>query len=252
MCDFDVDFDNLIEMAASTGQFTPTANEVRAERDTQLIQTAVALAKVIRPLVRTSTQLLFHGTPYPRQILKDNALKCSNADTFSVHFTRELAAATFFALLDEHDNDDGIGAILVFDRDRLAQDYRLTCFRDKWLDEIPYLHDFNEADERVCRRDVARLHRYLHDTIWVDEKRQQIWSEKQVRDERGAKPINWPGRIETMAFHGDSGLSSRMRLTAEDVGESAAHDTMGAVIDRLLHLLSVGVEGRRTAASVPA
>jgi hypothetical protein len=234
MDDFDFDAEMLIKMAVSGGEFTPTAEEVRIERQVERPAKARALAKVLRPLVRTSKPLLFHGTQRPNQILTQNTLKCSDAGTCSVHFTRELTVAAFFVLLDKHENDDGIGAILVFDRDRLAQDYSLKCFRDKSLDQIPYLHDFNEADERVYRRDIIRLDRYLHDTIWIDEKRQQIWSEKQARQKEGAKPINWPGTSERLTLNIDSIPPAPVRQTAEDVGESAANDEMDDAIDRLL------------------
>jgi hypothetical protein len=237
MCDFDVGFDNLIEMVVSSGQFMPTAKEVLAEKENRLLQTADTLAKVIRPLVRRSKQLLFHGTRYPKQILKQNKLRCSNTETFSVHFSRDPVVATFFGL---GEFEDGVGAVLVLDRDRLAQDYSLRCFRNPRLAKRA-----DEADERVYRRDITRLDRYLHDTIWIDGKRRQIWSEKQVREEGSGKVVTWPTDRGWMSFNHDDVSSSQppwVEAQTEDVGESAANDEMDAVL-RLLTIEGVGCTG---------
>ena len=214
--------DSLILDLLRAGCFTPTLQEVRREEEEELIATADALAKAIRPWVLTSKPFLFHGTRHAEQILRDNTLKCLNTKTSSVHFSRDLAVATLFALADT----DSVGAILVINRDRLAQNYSLTCFRDPRLARGAY-----EADERVQNRDVIGLHKYVHDIIWIDPRRQQICSKNQTRE--GGKPINWPvcRESKTGDRNGFSSSHGPPVQTTDDVGEPTEMD---AALERLL------------------
>jgi hypothetical protein len=143
---------------------------------------ADVLSKSIRPLVRASQPVLFHGTRYPKQVLREDRLLYPMSGTQSVHFTRSLPMATYWALLDRRD-DEGIGAVFVLDRDRLAQDYSVRCHND-FPDPVFPSHKCSEADELIYLRDVVGLHKYLIDTVWIDEKLQVVRSANRARAER--------------------------------------------------------------------
>lgn len=159
---------------------------------------ALALAMRARPLLQTSRSLLFHGTRYPKQILRENVLRYPPVGSNSVHFSRDLIAATYFALLPRGGDDEGVGAILVLDRDQLAHTYRLGCFRDGILDDDTYPDYHSEADEIIHRRDVTGLRKYLIDTIWIDESVEQVRSANQVREERKRRGV---GELPRRAYH---------------------------------------------------
>ena len=122
---------------------------------------AIALAQAARPLVRSSRPLVFHGTRYGRKILNENTLKFPGLGICSLHFSRQLPVGIYFALLDGRDNDEGVGAVLVLDRDRLARDYRVECYNA----DLP--RQDSEADELIYARDIVRLDRYLTHTVWL-------------------------------------------------------------------------------------
>jgi hypothetical protein len=156
---------------------------------------ALELSNLVRPLVRTSRPVLFHGTRYANQVLGEDRLLCVNVGSLSVHFTRDLPVATHWAMLPRINGDEGVGAVLVFDRDRLAQDYSLKCFRDTILDNGTYPPHYNEADEIVFQRDVVGLHKYVIDVIWIDELSKRVRSAKQAREDRASRCIGL-GRSE--------------------------------------------------------
>ena len=122
---------------------------------------AIALAQTVRPLVRSSRPLVFHGTRYGRKILNENTLKFPAPGICSLHFSRQLPVGIYFALLDGRDNDEGVGAVFVLDRDRLARDYRVECYNA----DLP--RQDSEADELIYARDIVRLDRYLTHTVWL-------------------------------------------------------------------------------------
>ncbi len=76
---------------------------------------ALAVSNLMRPLVRTARPVLYHGTRYPNQVLRENRLLRVNLGTSSVHFTRDLQVATYWALLSRINGDEGVGAVLIFD-----------------------------------------------------------------------------------------------------------------------------------------
>jgi hypothetical protein len=87
---------------------------------------------------------LFHGTRHLSCILSDGYLK-STGNPAMVRFSRSADAAAYWAMM-ERDDDDGRGAILVFDRDRLRTRYRLEL-----IDESLYIA---EQEECVSSRNV--------------------------------------------------------------------------------------------------
>jgi hypothetical protein len=87
---------------------------------------------------------LFHGTRHLSCILSDGYLK-STGNPAMVRFSRSADAAAYWAMM-ERDDDDGRGAILVFDRDRLRTRYRLEL-----IDESLYIA---EQEECIPSRNV--------------------------------------------------------------------------------------------------
>jgi len=105
-------------------------------------------SKFVRSLIRMRQPVLFHGSRYARRIKTEGVLRRAEKGTRSVHFSRQLRVATYWAMLDR-DDDEGRGAVLVLDRDRLAQNYRLECFRDNWVDDPVYSAPQWREAERV-------------------------------------------------------------------------------------------------------
>jgi hypothetical protein len=87
---------------------------------------------------------LFHGTRYLSCILSDGYLK-STGNPDRVRFSRSALAAAYWATLPRED-DEGRGAILVFDRDRLRMRYRLELVDESW--------SIAEQEEFISSRDV--------------------------------------------------------------------------------------------------
>ena len=104
-----------------------------------LAQRARDLAVGINPV--------FHGTRYANAILAAGTLV---PDRFVgdpvVCFSRSPFEAAFWATL-PRDIDEGRGAVLVFDRDRLAMRYRLEPCDNAFF-------DVDEQEERVWERDI--------------------------------------------------------------------------------------------------
>jgi hypothetical protein len=143
---------------------------------------ATMLANNIRRLVRSARPVLYHGTRFARKILKNNELGWPDEGLSAIHFSRLLHTAAYWALL-PRDGDDGEGAILVLDRDRLTQSYKLESRRDEWLDlRHMYPPMYSEAEEIVWGRDIGHLHKYLVDTIWIDERTLTGKTTKQLRE----------------------------------------------------------------------
>jgi hypothetical protein len=109
-----------------------------ADPKTWLVQRARDLAVGINPL--------FHGTRYPDEILMSGMLKAASIGDACVCFSRSPEEAAFWATL-EREDDEGRGAVFVFDRDRLLTRYR--------LDPVNCSIDRDEHEERVWDRDVT-------------------------------------------------------------------------------------------------
>ena len=88
---------------------------------------------------------LFHGTRYLSSILSDGYLK-PTGDPEAVRFSRSADAAAYWATMERGEGEDGRGAILVFDRDRLNARYRLEL-----IDDSLYIA---EQEELVSGRNV--------------------------------------------------------------------------------------------------
>jgi hypothetical protein len=67
-----------------------------------------------------------------------------------VCFSRSPEVTAFSATLPRED-DEGSGAILIFDRASLKTRYKLECYADRWLGDGQIV---NEFEERVYLRDV--------------------------------------------------------------------------------------------------
>jgi hypothetical protein len=141
---------------------------------------AASLAKGIRHSIDRSRPVLFHGTRYARNILRNDELCSAPVGLAAVSFSRQLEISIYWAILDR-DDDEGQGAILVLDRDRLTQKYKLQCRRDQCLNHgFPRM--YTEAEEIVYGRDIEDLHKYLVDTVWVDEHLMVGQTTKQLRE----------------------------------------------------------------------
>jgi hypothetical protein len=62
--------------------------------------------------------------------------------------------------------DEEQGAIFLFDRDKLAQNFSLTPYCWRKFGEDKSRGDF-EAEEVIFRRDINKLHRYILDVVWL-------------------------------------------------------------------------------------
>ena len=129
---------------------------------------AEKLARKIRPLISFSSPMLFHGTRTPCTIAMQNVLRCPTNS--AVCFTRLLHVAAYWATLRRRGDEEQYGAVLVFDCTKLAQRYRLECYRDPIWDEYPEreARKSSEAEECIVGRDVTNLKEYILDIIWID------------------------------------------------------------------------------------
>jgi hypothetical protein len=127
---------------------------------------AIKLAKIARPLLPRGRSLLYHGSRYPTQILRENALQVPYVGIPAVSFSRLLHVGIYWATM-ERENEQ-IGAVFVLDRERLAQTYKLEPFRDPVWESCPETRarKSSEAEEQVRYRDVAGLSQFLVDIIW--------------------------------------------------------------------------------------
>ena len=66
---------------------------------------------------------LFHGTRYSRQICQENVLRKSDIGQKAAFFSTRLHVAAYWAML-PRDDDEGVGAILVLDRERIEIDFQ--------------------------------------------------------------------------------------------------------------------------------
>jgi hypothetical protein len=87
----------------------------------------------------------------------------------AISFSRLLHVAAYWATLPRHGEDEQHGAIFILDRTKLAQQYKLECYRDAVWDQYPEraARKSFEAEERLVGRDIKNLNRYIVDVIWL-------------------------------------------------------------------------------------
>lgn len=124
-----------------SGEISP---QQLGNRRTAPTHSAVWLAGCARDLAK-GTDALFHGTRHLGAILGNAVLACS-INVPKVAFTRSPEEAAYWATL-ERDDDEGRGAILVFDRHGLSAHYRLECCHDECA-------TYDEQEERVWERHI--------------------------------------------------------------------------------------------------
>lgn len=124
-----------------SGELTP---QQLANRRAAPTHSALWLVGCARDLAK-GADVLYHGTRHPDAILGNAVLACSIVIP-KVAFTRSPEEAAYWATL-ERDDDEGRGAILVFDRHRLSAHYRVEC----WVGEGA---TFDEQEERVWERHI--------------------------------------------------------------------------------------------------
>ena len=90
--------------------------------------------------------VLFHGTRYPKSIARSGMLLFATAGDPVVCFSRSVEVAAYWADM-PRDDDEGRGAVFVFDRCSLATRYRLEPFHDPIWDTPTFWND--EMEERV-------------------------------------------------------------------------------------------------------
>jgi hypothetical protein len=129
---------------------------------------AIKVSADLRRYIPRQRAVLFHGTPYPCAILKsDFLIYPRDLAEGGISFTRQLHVAVYWALLGRM-GDEQQGAVFVLDRDRLAQNFSLTPFRWRKSGADKSRGDF-EAEEKIFRRDISNLHKYILDVIWLPE-----------------------------------------------------------------------------------
>ena len=110
-------------------------------------------------------EVLYHGTRHLRSVLRMNTLFCSYPGDKQISFTRSPEVAAYVASI-ERDNDEGEGAVLVFNRRALQNRYRL----DLWHD-FHEMEEMEEMEERVWGRDIPEVQRYLLGIAMVGRKK---------------------------------------------------------------------------------
>ena len=101
--------------------------------------------------------VLFHGTRHRERVLESGFLRPSPASQ-AVAFGRSPRVAAHFATL-PRDDDEGVGAILVFDRPSLKTRYKLECIDSGWVTDASEFNEFwramhDEFEEHVFAREV--------------------------------------------------------------------------------------------------
>ena len=113
------------------------------------------MARVARAAARNS-DVLYHGTRYTEEILRDMELRHAHIGDECVCLTRSPEVAAYWATLPR--DDLGRGGILVLDRASLGRRYKLEPFHDPCWDDF---FENDEMEERIYDRDVIKLDRHL-------------------------------------------------------------------------------------------
>lgn len=109
---------------------------LEAERPLAILARSVAMKR----------DVLYHGTRYAKSILNTGVLFYSIPGDSKVAFTRSPEIASYWASL-ERDDDEGRGAILIFDRQSLRCRYTIELYHDEIWDDKTGRND--EAEERI-------------------------------------------------------------------------------------------------------
>jgi len=150
------------------------------------------IAAELRKYVPRQRAVLFHGTPCPCAILKSDCLIYQrNLAEGGIAFTRQLHVAVYWALLGRM-ADEGQGAVFVLDRDKLAQNFSLTPFRWRKSGADKSRGDF-EAEEKIFKRDVSNLHKYILNVVWLPEPLFHPFSLPDMPLEEFFKVLNYTG-----------------------------------------------------------
>jgi hypothetical protein len=103
-----------------------------------------------------SREVLYHGTRYPQSVLSMGCFILSGGGE-KVCFTRSADEAAYWALLPRID-DEGCGAILIFNRQLLQCQYKIGPYHDPFWDTDASRRD--EAEEGIWA-DVTNVGKYL-------------------------------------------------------------------------------------------
>lgn len=123
-----------------------------------------SFAKRVRQFAK-GRHVLLHGTRYGRQILTENRLRRAMEGDDAISFTRSADMAVHWALL-PRDFEEPVGAVIVFDRQKLKSRYRLEAFHDPIWDTDESIHD--EAEERIWGREIIGLSSLMVGIVWAD------------------------------------------------------------------------------------
>lgn len=107
--------------------------------------------------VAKRSNVLYHGTRYVHSILSMGTIFHSFPGEPQVALTRSPETAAYFALL-PRDDDEGQGAILIFDRQSLQSRYRIERWHDTFWDDAKSRND--EMEERIWE-DITDVGRHL-------------------------------------------------------------------------------------------
>lgn len=118
--------------------------------------------------------MLFHGTRYPHALLQSNPIRLPSSGYQMVSLTRDRRVATHWARL-PRDDDEGIGAVLLLDRDKLRARYRISPFRDEAWHQGASRLDGDEAEEIVLGRQIDNLSKFLMGVLWLRTDHKMVW-----------------------------------------------------------------------------
>lgn len=110
--------------------------------------------------------VLFHGSRYPRAIIQSDRIKLPTSGYRMISLTRDIRVARHWACL-RRDDDEGVGAILVLDRQKLRTRYRIEPFRDEAWHTGFTRSERDEAEEIVYGRPIDGLSGLLVEVRWI-------------------------------------------------------------------------------------
>lgn len=139
---------SIAVLTYATGLSSPFPELPEIDEDARCADMQVLSAKARE--IAKGHDALFHGTRYRALILASGFLKTAEVGPNCVCFSRSPEAAAFSATLPRED-DEGSGAIMIFDRASLKTRYKLECHGDRWLRDGQMVKEF---EERVSHRDV--------------------------------------------------------------------------------------------------
>jgi hypothetical protein len=104
-----------------------------------------------------SKDVLYHGTRYAKSIMETGVLLHSLFGDQKVCLTRSAEVAAYWALI-KRDDDEGRGAILIFDRQSLEGRYKIESNPEVYWHTRTLFHD--EAEEEIWGS-VADIRKHL-------------------------------------------------------------------------------------------